>query len=233
LHALGHALLASLRAPEAITTNFDTLYEQACEATFTDPPCKLPWRRAKPGRPWLLKMHGDIDSELLVLSRDAYLGYDALWRPLASMVQAAMMTRHLLFVGYSLTDENFVRLGRDVSLLLDRMRLDRVVGTALTLHTEPMLNALWGEDLKPVAIAPPETEPSAAARLLEVFLDHVAMCAASDERSYILDSRYRAIIEDADSPIIQRLIELGHAVGEERDDRWREVEEFLRLYGYR
>ncbi len=195
LHAIGHALLASLRTTEAITTNFDALYEQACTATFDELPRKLPWERAKPGQPWLLKMHGDVDSENLVLSRDEFLGYDTLWRPLASMVQTAMMTRHVLFAGFSLNDENFVRLGRDVSLLLDRMNLDRVVGTVLPLRHEPMLTALWGEDLRHVPMATPETDSPAASRLLDIFLDQVAMNAASDERSYLLDSRYAALVE--------------------------------------
>ena len=100
------------------------------------------------------------------------------------MVQTAMMTRHVPFVGFSLNDENFVRLGRDVSLLLGRMKLDRVVGTVLTLRQEPMLAALWGEDLRHVPMATPEAEFPAAARLLDIFLDRVAMNAASDERSY-------------------------------------------------
>ena len=103
MHAVGHALLASLRTAEAITTNFDALYEQACAATFDDRPRKLPWQKAEPGRGWLLKMHGDVDHGQLVISRDEYLAYDALWRPLASMVQTAMLTRHILFAGYSLT----------------------------------------------------------------------------------------------------------------------------------
>ena len=51
LHAVGDALLASLRTTEAITTNFDALYEQACAATFDEPPCKLPWQKAEPGDP--------------------------------------------------------------------------------------------------------------------------------------------------------------------------------------
>ena len=233
LHAVGHALLASLHTTEAITTNFDALYEQACAATFDERPCKLPWERAEPGRPWLLKMHRDVDSEHMVLSRDEFLGYDALWRPLASMVQTAMMTRHVLFVGFSLNDENFVRLGRDVSLLLGRMKLDRVVGTVLTLRHEPMLAALWGEDLRHVPMATPETDSPAAARLLDIFLDRVAMNAASDERSYLLDSRYAALVDNADRFVIKKLIELGEAVETEDDGRWRDVAELLKRYGYR
>ena len=178
-------------------------------------------------------MHGDVDQRQLVISRDEYLAYDALWRPLASMVQTAMMTRHLLFVGYSLTDENFVRLGRDVSLLLDRMKLDRVVGTVLSLRHEAMLKALWGEDLQIVPMATPETAPPAAARVLDIFLDRVAMNAASEECSYLLDPRYKALIDNPGSLVIRNLIELGHAVDKEHDNRWRDIAEFLKRYGYR
>jgi NAD-dependent SIR2 family protein deacetylase len=162
LHAIGHALLASLRVQEAITTNFDTLYEQACAATYGERLRKLPWERAEPGLPWLLKMHGDLGRHhQMVLSRDEYLGYDARWRPLASMLQAAMMTRHVLFVGCSLHDENFVRLEREVSLLLRQMGLTQQVGTALTLHEAPLLLALFEEDLQILPMTP-DTDQVAA-----------------------------------------------------------------------
>lgn len=51
-YALGHGLLASLRIRESITTNFDSLYELACERPFpngdgTEPELAvLPWRRS-------------------------------------------------------------------------------------------------------------------------------------------------------------------------------------------
>ncbi len=120
--AVGHALLASLRAQQAITTNFDTLYEDASKVPAGDQMTVLPWSRTKPGQPWLLKMHGDIGSKGIVLSRDEFLGYDMLWRPLASVLQAALVTKHVLFVGYSLTDENFIRLGRDVSAMFEQSK---------------------------------------------------------------------------------------------------------------
>ncbi len=215
LHPLGHALLASLRAPEAITTNFDTLYEQACRAPFPDAPRTLPWDRAEPGKPWLLKMHGDIDHERLVLARENYLFFDAYWRPLASMVQAAMMTRHLLFAGFSLTDENFIRLGRDVGLLLKRMGRDDVLGTVLSLHEDPLRAKLWRPHLQFIPMGPRNADMAPAARVLDIFLDVVAMNATSGEESYLLDPRYRALVDDADSRVFSKLIELGEAVNAE------------------
>jgi NAD-dependent SIR2 family protein deacetylase len=231
LHAIGHALLASLRVQEAITTNFDTLYEQACAATFGGRLRKLPWERAEPGLPWLLKMHGDLGHQhQMVLSRDEYLGYDARWRPLASMLQAAMMTRHVLFVGCSLHDENFVRLEREVNLLLRRMELTRQVGTALTLHEDPLLSALFEEDLQILPMTA-NAEQVAAARLIDIFLDCMAMNAAADEFSYLLDPHYKALITE-DSPVIHQLQELGQAINADPSTRWNEVKELLNRYGY-
>jgi hypothetical protein len=231
-HPLGHALLASLRTMETITTNFDTLYEQACLPAFAHPLRTLPREAAKPGEPWLLKMHGDINSQTWVLTREAYLLFDAYWRPLASMVQAAMMTRHMLFIGFSLTDENFIRLGHDVSLLLKRMGRDDNIGTALNLHEDPLREELWQPYLRFVPMGPRNSDMSSAARVLDIFLDLVAMNAAEGEVSYLLDPRYKALVDNADSPVFRKLIELGEAVDAEHDDRWRDIAEFLERYGY-
>jgi NAD-dependent SIR2 family protein deacetylase len=228
LHALGHALLASLRAHEAITTNFDGLYEQATEPVFGSRPRILPWQAVEPGDPWLLKMHGDVDRGRVVLSRDAYLSYDAQSRPLASMVQATMMTGHLLFVGYSLADENFVRLGRDVSRLLRDTAVKRDVGTVLSVDPLPMLDELWGEDLQHVRMPGAGME---AARFLDIFLDQCATVAAANERSYLLDPRYRALVGEFDTPVRQQLIELARAVQAEPGHRWADVRDFLQRYG--
>jgi hypothetical protein len=230
-HPLGHALLASLRAAEAITTNFDTLYEQACDRPFDHGLRKLPWQAAEPGQPWLLKMHGDIDSDTLVFTRADYLNFDAYWRPLASMVQATMMTRHMLFIGFSMTDENFIRLGHDVSLLLKRINRSGYVGTVLTLHHDPLRVKLWDPYLQfAEMVGPCDTDD--AARVHDIFLDLVAMNAADGEVSYLLDPRYSSLVPNADSPVFTKLIELGKAVGAEQDDRWPDVAEFLKSHGW-
>jgi SIR2-like domain len=176
-------------------------------------------------------MHGDLGStDQMVLSRDEYLGYDAQWRPLASMLQAAMMTRHVMFVGCSLHDENFVRLERDVSLLLRQMGLKQRVGTALTLHADPLLGALFEEDLQILPMTP-DTDQAAAARLVDIFLDRLAMNAATDEYSYLLDPRYKTLTED--SPVIHKLRELGQALKADPDPRWNGVQQLLDHYGHR
>lgn len=144
--AVAHALLASMRVGEAVTTNYDTLYERAVQAATGDLPVVLPYARPAPDRPWLLKLHGDVDHpESIVLTREQYLTFDTQAAPLASVVQAAMVTRHLLFVGYSLSDDNFVRLARQVRRLLLGSPGSGPVGTVFTLSDEPVRQVLWGE----------------------------------------------------------------------------------------
>ena len=167
-----------------------------------------------------------------MLSRDDYLSYDAMWRPLASVVQSAMMIRHVLFMGYSLTDDNFVRLGRDVSLLLAPVGVDRLVGTVLTLDEEPMLQEMW-QDLQLLPMRPQSGEQLDAVRLLDIFLDCLGMHTASHERSYYLDPRYETLMEASDEPIIRSLRELAGKVTRQHHGHWRDITKLLERYGYR
>ena len=232
--AVSHALLASLRAQQAITTNFDTLYEDASPIPAGAPMTVLPWHRAVSGRPWLLKMHGDITSKGIVLSRDEFLGYDTLWRPLASVLQAALVTKHVLFVGYSLTDENFIRLGRDVSAMFERIGVKRLVGSVVTLGSQQVLSELWQGDLTSIAMSDePVQYTPAAARQLEIFLDRVAMIAAADERSYLLDPRYRTILTPTDQELAAELTKIADRLRQSGQQTWQPFLNSMQRFGYR
>lgn len=217
-HAIGHALLASLQPPEVITTNFDSLFEQAAQRPFERRTLTvLPKHRGTVGEPWLLKMHGDIDDEHIVLSRDEFLSYDTMWRPLASMMQASMLTRHMIFVGYSLADDNFIRLARDVSQLLRRMKQKGTVGTVLTLAPNPFRSKLWGNDLEEIPMAPDGRD---GARMLEIFLDRLAMTAAAGESSYLLDSRYINLVDADDHALVRELVRVGKELRKKVGPSW-------------
>ncbi|CAN5293439.1 hypothetical protein BH20ACT5_BH20ACT5_07520 [soil metagenome] len=239
-YALGHALLASLQIGEVVTTNFDDLYEQAAAIAFEPRELRvLPWQRVAPGMPWLLKLHGGIDHDHVVFTREDYLKFDVRWQPLASIVQTLLLTRHMLFVGYSLTDENFVRLGRGVSQLLRQAVSDQnapegqLIGTVLTLLGEPPLDEAWSLDLKSVAASDDAGGDGAdayAARQLEIFLDRVAAQAASDERSYVLDPRYVDLVEPGDREVVDHLADLTETLTE-AGPTWDLLREVLRSYG--
>lgn len=112
--ALVHQLLASLPVQEAVTTNYDRCFEKAWKAAGKRPRV-LPAEPAAESRCWLLKLHGSVDDpERIVLSRDDYLRFEGEGVALAGIVQAMLLTRHMLFVGYSLSDDNFHRLMHQV-----------------------------------------------------------------------------------------------------------------------
>ena len=86
--SLSHTFLASLGCREAVTTNYDRLYEKAVRmqrgrgnvATI------MPWEPPQAGKPWILKMHGDVkDPGSIVLTRQQFVRYDAETRPAGSI----------------------------------------------------------------------------------------------------------------------------------------------------
>lgn len=199
--SLTHALLASLRIREAVTTNYDTLYENAAIVPHGEMLKVLPRERRSADEPWLLKLHGDIKLDnSIVLTREQYLRFDSDSTPLASVVQSLMVTKHMLFVGYSLSDENFIRLARQVRQLFRAAGTAGPVGTVLTLFGNPARDRLWKDDLEFIPMAPPviadpgdcrksptDAEFVSAARKLEIFLDQLAV-ASCDNAAYVLTS---------------------------------------------
>lgn len=205
--AVAHALLASTGVREAVTTNYDTLYERAVQAATGSPPSVLPRERPAPDRPWLLKLHGDLDRpESIVLTREQYLTFDAEAAPLASVVQAAMVTRHLLFVGYSLSDDNFVRLARQVRRLLRSSPGSGPVGTVLTLSDEPLKRILWDEAVSYVPCGQHDNALQNA-RSLEIVLDYLAWACRRD-LSYAMTPIYRDLLDSDDQASVQALQQL-------------------------
>lgn len=60
---------------------------------------------------WLLKMHGCVSKphEIVFTKRD-YIRYSERFAALGGIVQSMLLTKHLLFVGFSLNDDNFARI---------------------------------------------------------------------------------------------------------------------------
>lgn len=230
-YALAHVLLAALGAEQVITTNFDDLYERAVLAvTGSDIPVVLPDREPEDdlrrGRGWLLKLHGDARRpESIVLDRRSFVRYDATQRPLASVLQATLLTRHLLVVGASMTDDNVIRLVHEVATLNEDHDRSRTMGTLLTLERQELTARLWAPELRTVPLGPPapmgESQDAAtvrfarAGRLLELLLDRVAALAAQDSVHHLLDRRYEDLFaaEAADERVVaEQLAEAAEQV---------------------
>lgn len=211
--SLAHSELASMRFDEAITTNYDTLYERACEAVLDGPQVTvIPGKAPESGGPWIVKMHGDIRLPAsLVLTRGQYLAFDSQAVPLASLVQAHMITHHLLFLGYSLRDGNFIRFVQQVSQMFEAHGgAGTQIGTVLTLGDRPELEMLWGSGFTFVPMNSSETLPGQA-RELEIFLDNVAQ-AACDDAPYFLDPRYEPLLSEPEKKLAELLGGVARAI---------------------
>lgn len=249
-YALGHALLAGLHCREVVTTNFDDLFERAVRAA-DDPPqslCVLPWERPQRNEPWLLKMHGDVAHDgSIVLTRGDFVRYDVQRRPVASMVQTLLVSRHLLVVGASMTDDNVLRLAYEVTEFLDQHEVSQELGTVLTLQRKPIPAQLWEGKFRYVAASDLEIagqdradaadvrSEAAPARDLEILIDAISMFA-SDTGPYLLDSRYEHLLDAEERDLADAARALAEQLEERREDgqdRWSRLRGVLTDLGYR
>jgi hypothetical protein len=210
-YSLQHGLLASLPAREAVTTNYDQLYEAAKDATMiagspgSAQTRVLPYQSPQAGCPWLLKLHGSLDQPAdIVLTRDSFIGYGQARAALAGLVQGLLLTRHVLFVGFSLTDYNFLRISHDVRHLL-RSRLaegdpGQRYATAVLPDHNPLLQQVWQGDMY---LVPFDVNFPEAARQVEIFLDCLAACVGAD--AHLLAPDFADLLEKEDRYLADEL----------------------------
>jgi len=225
-YSLVHGLLASLPVQEVITTNYDDLFETASAAVNREV-CVLPYNQAGGGRRWLLKLHGCVNHpEDIVLTRKDYLRYDAERAALAGLVQGLLITHHVLFVGFSLSDDNFHRIA-DAVRRVSRERF----GTSLAVAANRLLKEVWETDLNWVEFG----ELPDSARNLEIFLDRLAARTVSSA-NHLFDARYETTLTPSEINLrgqLEALASLFAATpGPDRQCvAWVEVERFLDRVG--
>ncbi|MCA9488893.1 MAG: SIR2 family protein [Myxococcales bacterium] len=201
--ALSHALLAGLPVREFITTNYDDCFERACDAV-NNPVARLPYAPASGSRRWLLKMHGCVSApQDIVLTRRDYVRYAERNAALAGIVQAMLITRHMLFVGFSLDDDNFHRIVDAVRRALVGADRDRL-GSAVSLFPNPLVEQLWSDDLDWFHLAEDGGSTVAAeARRFEIFLDCVSAHATAPH--HLLDPRFTAVLTPRERALAEAL----------------------------
>jgi SIR2-like domain len=112
------------------------------------------------------------------ISREDYLPFEGESGALAGLVQAMLLTRRILFVGYSLSDDNLDRLVHQARVA--RGAVDRrpggEFGTALSPGPPRLSNELWEGDVRFVNTAGPE---GTGTRRLAILLDRIGMEASA------------------------------------------------------
>ena len=231
-YSLQHGLIASLPCNEFITTNVDDLFERAATATQGD--LKVVPNQAESDR-WLLKLHGTITDETsLVFTRDNFLDLGRGSRALFGLVQAMLFTKHMLFVGYGLGDEDFHEVVYDVRSAFPNKMVKRRIGTALIPKDDPIKRELWDDTLDIVSMRPANHDIDEAVRDLERFIDLIGMLA-SDRSAFLLESRYYGMLTDGEKLLAEKLGDLVESASGYSDDdsAWREVRQLLRRLGAR
>lgn len=240
-HSLSHALLACLPVEEVVTTNYDVLFEDASAAANF--PMRVLPNRPRPGdRRWLLKMHGCVTQpESIVLTREDYLRYEERRAALSGIVEALLITRHMLFVGFGLADDNFHRIADAVRRVVHPPMTSETrrepFGTALVLDRNPLQQELWERDLIwAVLAAPHSTTPdldttAEAARRLDIFLDCVL--AKTRSTSYLLNPYYEALLSDGEKALAHSLRRLRPSLPPQATESpaWARVSALLRSLG--
>ncbi len=235
-YSLSHAMLATLPAEQVVTTNYDQLYERASEA-IRRPVAVLPYESVKSGDRWVLKMHGCISQpEDIVLTREDYLRYAEQRRALAGVVQSLLITKHMLFIGFSLDDENFHRIADDVRKVVWSEDASPFA-TSLVLVDRPFLAQLWQDEIEMVVMM--EHEPaqfvesmSKGARLLEIFLDY--MLAQVADPNYLLDPRFEQMLteDEADLRYALSMFMRNATPGMKRTVAWKKVDRLFKELGW-
>jgi SIR2-like domain len=152
-------MLAELPFPLVITTNYDQLFEQALARAGKSPHKSIysPNKHRKPAdcertldpqRPFVLKIHGDVeDPASIVITDEDYIqfvlrmGDKVPYNPVPENVRYYLQTSPILFVGYSLKDYNLRLLFKTLRWEIDPAGIPQAY--AIDYKPDPLILAVW------------------------------------------------------------------------------------------
>jgi hypothetical protein len=236
--SLLHVLLANLGARDAITTNYDVGYERACHAAGSE----VAIVPNPGGTRRLVKLHGSLGEEggEPLLTRDQLLDFHTDREALAGVLQMLLLTGHLLFVGYSMSDPSLHAAFHAVrrALATEVGEDTSTMATSLQVDPSPALAALWD---RTVDVLWPDEEryPDTAtrARQKEILLDLLTDVTSRGSIPVLAmdDAAAAADLTDEERALraaLQALEATLHEVGA-TSALWGPVEQLLERFGRR
>jgi hypothetical protein len=126
------------------------------------------------------------------------------------VLHSLLLTRHVLFVGTSMLDDDLIRIAHQVrsAVQIHGTAPERRTGTVLALREDVARARLWERDVETVAMASADTPPAEAARRLEVLLDLIG-CLSTPPTGYLLDPAYRGMLDDEERALAGALREMA------------------------
>jgi hypothetical protein len=242
-HGIGHALLASLPVTQMVTTNLDPCMELALQGALGADAFRVLIRQAADNsKPWLLKLNGDIgDPDSIVLTTEDFQQHAVENQALHGVVQGLLLTSHLLFVGFSFTDQSFLRLAESVTRVLRKARgpsPNEHTNTAIALTPDDLQHVGY-QDLDILKMSDNVADIPEAGRQLEIFLDRLcwkAISAHDRAAEYLLDDRYLSSLTAEDKELRSALLRLAADISpgvKSKSPAWQRIEAVLHDLGRR
>lgn len=102
-----HKALEKLEVNYVITTNFDTLIEDALNENYDYDIVKKDEDLAHTSSSkMIIKMHGDLDNKNIILKKSDFKNYEEKFPLVSTFIKGLFTTNTILFIGYSLSDPN-------------------------------------------------------------------------------------------------------------------------------
>jgi hypothetical protein len=149
--------LAELDFPLVITTNYDRLFEQALRRHGKDPvvtsysaaPAELKDVQLRSRRPFVFKMHGDVDHpDSIVITDEDYIQFvlrmtdrDPTWGAIPTTLTYYFKIWPTLFVGYSLMDYNLRLLFKTLRWRIDEAQIPDTY--SVDINPDPLIRDVW------------------------------------------------------------------------------------------
>lgn len=121
-----HKKLSTLKISTLITTNWDKLLEITWKESMADVQVLVSqdqiinYQDLKPG---IFKIHGDLDNrDLLVTTEQQYDNYSKTHDFMLTRLKSLLQNKSILFIGYSLSDRNFIQIRNMVGSELGKLR---------------------------------------------------------------------------------------------------------------
>jgi hypothetical protein len=231
-YSLLHGLISSLPAKEFVTTNFDQLFELSARSAERSMKV-ITQDKIDIGDRWILKLHGDLGSNLII-TRESYMGALNFQAPLRGLVQSLLLQKHMLFIGYSLSDEDFHHLMHDLRSTITPDQL-KDLGTVLALRKSSAIESLWKElnfvHADDGLSEPDDLTDNALVHQLAVMLDYIGCYSASDVR-FVLDDSMGDLISQEDGELSELLNRMEALVKKHRSGhaKWSEIRKFLEQF---